>query len=172
MADDTQHGGRTAHLKAGLIIAIAVYVVDQAHKWWMLGPFDIAARGKLSLTPFFDLVLVWNRGISYGLLTQNSELGRIGLLAASLATVLALMVWLVCTHHRHVGWALGLIIGGALGNITDRLVHGAVADFFLLHAYGFHWYVFNLADVAIVAGVAMLLYDSFIGERRRSGRAG
>lgn len=161
---------RTSHLAAGISIALAVFVADQAHKWWMLGPYDIAARGKVELTGFLDLVLIWNRGISYGLLTQNSETGRILLIIASLLTVLALFAWMVLTHYRLVGWALGLIIGGALGNAADRLTHGAVADFFLLHAYGFYWYVFNLADIAIVAGVVMLLYDSLISARRRTDR--
>jgi len=166
----TSENRRAGRLAVGVSIALAVVLTDQAYKWWMLGPFDMAARGKVTLTPFLDLVLVWNRGISYGLLTQDSELGRIGLLAASIITVVILFVWMARTRQRMVACALGFIIGGALGNITDRLLHGAVADFFLAHAFGFYWYVFNLADVAIVAGVAVLLYDSLIGAGRHPDR--
>ena len=94
--------------------------------------------------------------------------GRAVLIAVSALTILALLVWIARGGARLVALSLGLIIGGALGNAIDRAVYGAVADFFSLHAYGFHWYVFNLADVAIVAGVALLLYETFMGHGAES----
>lgn len=158
--------------RLGGFVAVAALVVDQAHKWWMLNTFDIAARTPVTLTPFLDLVLVWNPGISYGLFPQDSDLGRYVIIGLSLAIVLAMVVWLLRTSDRLVAAAIGLIIGGALGNALDRIFLGAVADFFSLHAFGFRWYVFNLADVAIVAGVCVLLYDSLLGAGRASGDEG
>jgi len=116
----------------------------------------------ITLTPFLDVVMVWNKGISYGLFQQSSAFGRAVLLTIALVTCLILIIWLARSSHRLVAFALGLLIGGALGNALDRFVHGAVADFFSLHAFGFYWYVFNLADMAVVAGVALLLYDSIV----------
>ena len=150
--------GRLSNL--GLTIAVAVFAIDQLHKWWMLGPFDIAARQPVQVTPFFDLVLAWNRGISYGWFSQESEAGRWGLIGLSLLVSLGLWLWLAQARRAVAAVALGLVIGGALGNAMDRVVHGAVADFFLFHGFGFSWYVFNIADSAIVAGVILLLYES------------
>ena len=157
--------------RLGFLVALLAFVVDQGHKWWMLEVFQIAERRLVAVTPFFDLVLVWNKGVSYGLFQQNTETGLYLLLAFTVAAVLFLIGWMAVCGSSLVACALGLIVGGALGNGTDRIVHGAVADFFSFHAYGFHWYVFNLADVAIVAGVAILLYDS-VQDWRRAGRIG
>lgn len=147
--------------KLGLVVAVAAFALDQAHKWWMLGPFDIAARQPVRVTPFLDLVLGWNRGISYGWFAQETDAGRWGLIGLSILVSAALWLWLAQARRRMTAAALGLVIGGALANTMDRVVHGAVADFFLLHAAGFSWYVFNTADIAIFAGVALLLYESF-----------
>lgn len=147
----------------GLAAAVGVLAADQACKWWMLAGLDLGARGPLTAAPFLDLVLVWNNGISYGLFPQHAQAGRWALIALSLAAITVLILWLARAANRFTALALGVIIGGAAGNLIDRLIHGAVADFFLFHAYGYHWYVFNLADAAIVAGVAMLLYDSLVG---------
>ncbi len=143
----------------GLTIAVFAFVADQALKWWFLGPFDIAARQPVRVTGFLDLVLVWNYGVSYGLLAQGSDLGRWALIALMAGIVAVLVVWLAGTARPLAASAFGLVIGGAAGNIADRVLYGAVADFFSFHAYGFYWYVFNLADVMIVAGVGLLLYD-------------
>ena len=122
-----------------------------------------------SLTPFLDLVLIWNRGISYGLFQQRGPLGQWVLLALTAVAVVLLWIWLVRSTSRLMVVSLALIIGGAVGNAIDRMAYGAVADFVLLHlttaSFSFKWYVFNLADAAIVAGVAGLLYDSFAGRR-------
>jgi signal peptidase II len=151
--------------KPGLIMAAIMFALDQAHKWLMITTFGFLEGDLVRAAPFLDLVLVWNKGISYGLFAQDTRLGRAVLLAIALVTCLVLVVWLARAANRPVALALGAIIGGALGNALDRLVHGAVADFFSLHAFGFYWYVFNIADVAIVAGVVVLLYDALIGFR-------
>jgi signal peptidase II len=149
----------------GLIAAAIVCAADQAVKLWLLFGFDLANRGIVRLTPFLDFVLIWNTGISYGWFAQETDFGRFVLLALKTAAVVVLWVWLARAELRLTALSLGLIIGGALGNAIDRLAHGAVMDFVLFHittpTFRFTWYVFNLADAAIVAGVAGLLYESF-----------
>jgi signal peptidase II len=151
----------------GLGIATLVLLADQLHKAWMLYVYDIGAKGTVTLTPFFDLVLVWNQGVSYGLLAQRTELGRWGLILFAFAAAIALVVWLARITSPLATAAIGLIIGGAVGNAVDRILYGAVADFFSLHAFGFEWYVFNIADTAIVAGVVGLLYESLFGGHKK-----
>ncbi|MGF7162348.1 signal peptidase II [Rhodoligotrophos appendicifer] len=148
-----------AAARLGWMVALFVLVIDQAFKAWMLFVYEITARGPIQVTSFFDLVLVWNRGISYGWFTQHSDEGRWLLIGLSLVVTVALIIWLGRTQRVLTIVALGMIIGGAIGNMIDRLVHGAVADFFSFHAAGYSWYVFNIADVAIVAGVVGLMYD-------------
>jgi signal peptidase II len=141
----------------GLILAFLVFAADQAHKWWMLRVFKIAEGGTVEITPFFDLVLVWNKGVSYGLLNTDNQWIFIVL---NLLICAVLWAWMCGLNRPISAAAIGLILGGALGNIVDRLLYGAVADFFHLHWGGWSWYVFNVADLAIVAGVALLLYES------------
>ena len=137
----------------GLAAAMAGLALDQAHKAWMLGPFAIAEQGRVPGTPFFDLVMVWNRGVSSGLFTQDGEAGRWFLIALGLAGTALFSWWMWRSERILPALSLGLIAGGALANVIDRIIYGAVADFFLFHAGAFEWYVFNLADVWIVAGV-------------------
>jgi signal peptidase II len=141
-------------------LAALVLAIDQFYKWWMLNVYMIADKSPVTISPFLDLVMVWNRGISYGLFQQNSETGRIILILLSGLAIILIMVWMMRSGSRFVSAALALVAGGATGNVVDRLNFGAVADFFALHAFGYNWYVFNLADTAIVAGVAGLIYDS------------
>ena len=152
----------------GLITAVVACVCDQASKLWLLNIFDLANKGVVKLMPFVDLVLTWNTGISYGWFQQETAFGQWALLAVKVVAVLLLWIWLARAGSRLSALALGLIIGGAVGNAIDRLLYGAVADFVLLHAetatWRFNWYVFNLADVAIVAGVIGLLYESLTGD--------
>ncbi len=146
-------------------VIAATMVIDQLHKWWMLSVFEIEAKGRVVVTPFLDLVYVKNIGVSYSLFNQESMSGQYLLVAFASLASLGLWIWLNWSRgSRMMALSLGLIIGGALGNAIDRLRLGGVADFFSLHAYGFHWYVFNIADVAIVAGVIGLLYESLWGE--------
>ncbi len=153
----------------GIAAALVVAALDQALKFWLLFVYDLAAKGRVHVAPFVDLVLTWNTGISYGLFQQNGPLGQWLLLALKAIAVVLLWIWLARAPGRLTAISLGLIIGGAFGNAVDRLAYGAVADFILLHlttaSVTLNWYVFNLADAAIVAGVAGLLYDSFAGGR-------
>jgi signal peptidase II len=158
--------GLTSRLRPGIIAALAVLALDQASKFWLLKVFDIARRGAVKVTPFFDLVLAWNTGISYGWFQDEGATGQAILLAVKAAAVILLAIWMARSRTLLATVALGLIIGGAIGNAVDRFTYGAVVDFALFHVQiggkPFNWYVFNLADVAIVAGVAALLYDSFL----------
>lgn len=148
------------NFRAGVLIAAAVFVLDQITKYAVLYGLDLAARGKIYVAPFADFVLAMNRGISYGLFPQDGELGRWVLFSIKIAASVLFLVWLRRAASPLVAAALGLLIGGALGNALDRAIQGAVIDFVALHAFGFRWYVFNLADAAIVAGVIGLLYDA------------
>ena len=141
----------------GIAVAAAGVLVDQAYKLWMLGSFAIEEKGRVPLTGFLDLILVWNRGVSYGLLAQEGDLGRWVLIGFGLLGAGVFGWWLWHSQRLLTSLALGLVVGGAISNVIDRLVHGAVADFFLLHLGSFEWYVFNLADVWIVAGVVGLV---------------
>lgn len=151
----------------GLAVAAITCAIDQASKFWLLFVFDLDSRPRLAVTPFLDLLLTWNTGISYGLFPQQGPIGQWALLAFKAAAVALLWVWLARAPSRLTAAALGLIIGGALGNAIDRLHWPGVLDFVLLHvetaSWTFRWYVFNLADVAIVAGVVGLLYESLRG---------
>ena len=154
----------TAQTKVRLIggaSAFLMLLVDQAHKLWMLNVYDIVSRQPVRVLPFFDLVMAWNKGVSYSLFEADSDLELYALLAVTAAATLFLAVWLWRAQTRLSGLALGLIIGGAIGNGIDRMAYGAVADFFHFHVGTFSWYVFNLADIGIVAGVGLLLYESF-----------
>jgi signal peptidase II len=157
----------TSPLRPGVIAALVTLALDQASKLWLLYVFDIGHRGTVKLTPFFDLVLAWNIGISFGWFQNDSQIAQIALMVVKAMAVIALAVWMARSRTVMATVALGLIIGGAIGNAIDRLAYGAVVDFALFHLQiggnTFSWYVFNLADVAIVAGVAALLYDSFLG---------
>ncbi len=155
----------------GFAVFLVTLVLDQAHKWWMLNVYDIANRGRVTVTPFFDLVFVKNTGISYSMLDQDSYGGQIMLASFGVVASVALWVWLARGGTgRLLAISLGLIMGGAIGNAIDRVVLGGVADFFSFHAFGFYWYVFNIADVAIVAGVIGLLYDSLVASRKDAAK--
>ena len=158
--------------RIGALIALSAFGLDRLHKWLMLGPFEIGLNSPVEVTPFFNLVLVWNRGVSYGLFQQDTAAGRSVLIGINVAAAIALWLWLARTRDRLVAVSIGLIIGGAIGNAVDRQLYGAVADFFHFPAFGWSWYVFNIADVAIVAGVAGLLYDSVFSSHKRAPKDG
>ena len=152
----------------GIAVATLAAAIDQGSKVWLLQVFDLAAKVPVHLGPFIDLVLAWNTGISFSLFPQVGPLGQWALLGVKAAAVALLWVWLARAGSRLTALAIGLIIGGALGNAIDRAAYGAVADFVLFHitteSWTFRWYVFNLADVAIVAGVVGLLYESTLAK--------
>ncbi len=155
------------HTGFGLAVALAAALIDQASKLWILFVLELGIRESITVTPFLDLMLTWNTGISYGLFRQEGPLGQWALLALKAIAAVLLWIWLTRASSRLTALSLGLIIGGAVGNAIDRLAYGAVADFILFHitteTYSFQWYVFNLADVAIVAGVIGLIYETLFG---------
>lgn len=164
----------------GFVTALLAIVIDQAVKAYFLfgapgfatcAPCRMAFErchicDPIVVLPFLNLTMVWNRGVSFGLFPADSAAGRWFLITFSVVVVAGLAVWLWQTRERLVGIGIGLVIGGALGNVVDRVRFGAVADFFHFHAFGYDWYVFNVADAAIVVGVAVLVYESVFGERR------
>jgi signal peptidase II len=159
----------TSTLRSGIIAAVTTLLIDQASKLWLLHVFHLGDRypPRVPITPFFDLELAWNIGISFGWLQNDSQIVQFGLMAVKALAVVALAIWMARSRTLLAVIALGLIIGGAIGNAIDRLAYGAVVDFALFHVeFGgnpYYWYVFNLADTAIVAGVIALLYDSLLG---------
>jgi|SRR6185369_13459438 len=169
MGVDAQGGGVSGSLtRFGLAVAAVACLLDQASKVYLLKVHDLGAN-PIRLGPFFDFVLTRNTGISYGLFQTDSALGQWVLLGLKAAAVILLVVWLTRAQDRLTALSLGLIIGGAVGNAIDRLAYGWVADFVFFHVatatWRFNWYVFNLADVAIVAGVVCLLYESLVADR-------
>ncbi|MBK5957669.1 signal peptidase II [Rhodoplanes elegans] len=150
----------------GLLAAALVVGLDQASKLWLLYGFALPDKAPLHVLPGLDLVVVWNTGISYGLFPQTGPFGQWALLGLKVIAVLLLGIWLTRVDRRVGALALGLIIGGAIGNAIDRATFGAVFDFVLLYAatatWRFNWYVFNIADVAIVAGVVLLLWETLV----------
>ena len=158
--------------RLGFWVALATFALDQASKLYLLYGYDLPVREPLVLAPFLELVVVWNQGISYGLFKQNTEVGRWALVAVQIAAAVGLSLWMVRASGRILVLSLALIVGGAAGNALDRIVFGAVFDFVHFHVGAWSWYVFNLADAAIVAGVIGLLYDALVLERQRTRHAG
>jgi signal peptidase II len=159
----------------GLIVSLGTLAADQANKLWLIFVFGIEAHQPLRLTSFFDIVYAKNPGISYSLLPAKTWGERFGLLLFIFASTALLALWLWRSGTRIAALGLGLIIGGALGNLFDRLAYGFVADFYHFHLGSFSWYVFNIADVAIVLGAGLLIYDSLVAdnkprERQPAGR--
>lgn len=146
----------------GLFIAALTLAADQGTKYLVLSSAQLEVGERITVTPFFDLVLAMNKGISYGLFQQDGLLGRWLLVMVNLIAIGLFTFWLTRVDNRLLAAALGLLIGGALGNAIDRALYGAVVDFVLLYWGDWRWYVFNLADAAIVAGVIGLLYDALL----------
>ena len=151
-------------LALGLSVAGLVVVLDQLTKWAILAWLDRV----IAVTPFFNLVVVWNRGVSFGMFDNASTLGPWLLSGLALAVVAVLLIWLRRADHPLTAAGLGLIIGGALGNVIDRVRFGAVIDFLDFHVLGWHWPAFNVADSAICVGAGLLLVDGLLMSRRHS----
>lgn len=151
----------------GLLAAAAALVLDQGSKLCLLHLFGFAQMRpgeSVVIAPFFDLVMVWNPGISYGLFPAAGMAGALVRSLFSLVAIVGLGWWMWTAKRTALVVGLGLVIGGAVGNLIDRLIYGAVADFFHFYAFGYDWYVFNVADVAITFGVIAILYDALLGQ--------
>jgi signal peptidase II len=159
----------TARMKQALGLAAILIVLDQLSKWWMVErvmrpvgvwetPFYSPTR--IEVAPFFDLVMAWNRGVSFGMFNNDGAWNAVALSVLSVVIVIGLVIWLRKVESTHLTLALGAIIGGALGNVIDRVRWGAVADFLDFHVMGYHWPAFNLADSAITVGAAVLVLDA------------
>ena len=146
----------------GLVAALLALLLDQGFKQVMLHVFGFSHMPPgqaISVLPFFNLVMVWNPGISYGLFAASGPWGTAALALLSLVAVGFLGAWMWRSASYSLTIGIGLVIGGAVGNLIDRLIYGAVADFFHFHAFGYGWYVFNIADTAITLGAVAIIYD-------------
>ena len=150
-------------LPLGLLIALAIIVVDQLTKWWIV--YDVMASPRvIPVIPSFNLVMGWNRGVSFGLFDSDSPMHQWLLIGLAMVVVVVLLFWLRRAKTRRIAYALGLIIGGALGNIIDRINFGAVADFLDVYIGDYHWPAFNVADAGITVGAIILVLDSLFAE--------
>jgi signal peptidase II len=155
--------------RQAMALVVATLIVDQLSKQLLL---DYLLQTELKMVSvidgFFRLVIVWNRGVSFGLLGGDRPLPAILLSGVAIAVCIGLFVWLRRTDRPLTGWGIGLVMGGAIGNVIDRARWGAVFDFADFHVNQWHWPAFNVADSAIVVGVGLMLIDSLIGERQRT----
>ena len=145
----------------GFGMALAILLLDQLSKYWVLEILDLPSLRQVAVLPFFYLTMVWNRGVTFGMFAADNANAQFILAAIALAAVVAFAVWLWRAQSWRTALPVGAIAGGAIGNVIDRLRFGAVVDFLHFHAWGWSWYVFNIADAAIVCGVAALIVDGF-----------
>jgi signal peptidase II len=151
-------------LRIGLLAAGTILILDQLTKWFFRNVVLDGTR-FIEITPFFNLVEVWNRGVSFGLFASDSSWTPILLSALAIAISVVLIVWLKRAETRLLALALGIVIGGAIGNVIDRVIWGHVYDFLDFHIAGYHWPAFNVADSAISIGVVLILIDGFIAKK-------
>jgi signal peptidase II len=152
-----------AKYKFGFVIALVVFALDQLTKWFVAGPLELQSVGQIVLLPIFNLSWTENYGISLGLLNAKTEVGRWMLVAVTGAIAIGVAIWIGREKQRGDQLALGMVLGGAVGNILDRVRFGYVVDFADLHFGGFRpFLVFNVADAAISIGVVILLLRAFL----------
>ena len=149
----------SSRLQSGLTLAAITAGLDQTSKWAIMHILDLETLRRVEILPFLDFAFIWNYGISYGLFSSGSEVARWLLIGLTLAVTAYHARAMITTHGPLTRLGYGLIIGGALGNLADRIIHGAVVDFISLHYTGYYWYVFNLADIWISFGVVLLLWS-------------
>ena len=163
MTDRAMATGHSRSLiRLGLAVAAIVMVLDQISKWWIITAVMQPSR-VIEVTSFFNLVMAWNRGVSFSLFTHDAEFMPYVLVAVALGIVVFLLSWLRRADRAFLAFAIGMVIGGALGNVIDRLRFGAVADFLDFHVLGYHWPAFNVADTGISVGVALIVIDGLFG---------
>jgi len=160
--------------RLGLALLALTVVLDQLSKRWVVGYFDAAPLGAVApvpqrvVTPFFNLIVTWNRGMSFGLFNRDSPWNAALFSVLAVVIVTALLIWLWRTESALVAAGIGLVAGGAVGNVIDRLRLGAVTDFLDFHWYDWHFATFNLADSGITVGVGLLLLDALLNRREKS----
>jgi signal peptidase II len=152
----------------GYLIAFMIFATDRFSKFWTVEVINLEKNGPVDLLPFLDLNLVWNRGVSLGLFQMDGDIGRYVLIALTGAVTLFVAWWLFRAHEKLVKISLGLILGGAVGNIWDRFEYGAVADFFHFFIGDWSFYTFNVADAAITIGVVLLLWDALLLSKKKN----
>ena len=155
----------SALIRFGFLLAAGVVLLDQVSKYLIIHHI-MAVPHTIEVTSFFNIVMVWNKGASFGLFSTHSPWTQLVLGALAIIITLVLVAWLRKAQSSWLASSLGLLIGGALGNVIDRVVYRQVADFLDFHALGYHWPSFNIADIAISCGVIMLLFDGLIARRR------
>lgn len=147
-------------IRYGLIAAVTAFAMDRISKWWFIDIFELPSKGVVEILPIFDVVMVWNRGVSFGFL---EGLGRWPLIILNVLIVGVLIFWLKKADSKMLAASLGLVIGGAIGNIYDRFMFEAVADFFQFHWQNWYFAVFNVADSFIFIGAVLLIFNSSFG---------
>ncbi len=150
-------------LRYGGIAALIAFTLDRLSKWWFIDIYELPSKGVVEILPIFDVVMIWNRGVSFGFLSASSDMGRWALVALNVVIVTVLVFWLKSAKDKLLAGSIGLVIGGALGNIYDRVKFGAVADFFQFHWENWYFAVFNVADSFIFVGAVLLIFNSSFG---------
>ena len=152
-------------MRLGLAVAVLAAIADQAAKLAVLHLLAADGARALVVLPVLNFTLTMNRGMSFGLFNTNAAMNALVFTLIAAVIVAALLVWL----KRAQGWllqiAIGLVVGGAIGNVIDRLARGAVVDFLDFHVGQWHWFVFNVADAAISVGVGLMVIDGLRGRR-------
>ncbi len=156
----------TKTLKQALGLSLVIFILDRLSKYWVLNIIDLPTVGRIDILPFFSLTMVWNKGISLGLFQADDDVGRYFLIGLTAVITVVLLVWLWKETKLLVAFALAMVIGGALGNIWDRVHYGAVADFLHFHVSNYSFYVFNVADSAISLGVVLMLWDALLSPQK------
>ena len=142
-----------------IILSIFIFLLDFSSKYLLINYYDLGLKGRVYITPFLDFILVLNPGISFGILSNGDDIQRWILSILSILVIFYLYYWSTKSSSKLMIMSLFIMIGGAIGNVFDRLVYGKVIDFISLHVFDYYWYVFNIADIAIVLGGLMVLVD-------------
>lgn len=154
-------------LRFGLLVAVAAFILDQLSKIWIVDHLRLAdIENGIEILPVFRLVMVWNYGISFGMFSDGGDARRWLLIGVALVITTVMLLWMWKSRHGLMSLALGLVIGGAMGNVIDRLRWGAVADFFYFHYEEWYWPAFNIADSSIFIGVVLLCWDSIVNPEK------
>ena len=142
-----------------IILSIFIFLLDFSSKYLLINYYDLGLKGRVYITPFLDFILVLNPGISFGILSNGDDIQRWILSILSILVIFYLYYWSTKSSSKLTIISLFVMIGGAIGNVFDRLVYGKVIDFISLHVFDYYWYVFNIADIAIVLGGLIVLVD-------------